>query len=67
MSLTQDKENQKHLRQIDLRSHDLWHEGACRLPADGVDIRIIQLILGHASFTTFFCPAAPRERDQAVA
>jgi len=23
--------------------------GACRLPADGVDIRIIQLMLGHAS------------------
>ena len=25
------------------------HEGACRLLADGVDIRIVQLMLGHAS------------------
>jgi site-specific recombinase XerD len=24
------------------------HEGACRLLADGVDIRMIQLMLGHA-------------------
>ena len=28
---------------------DIRHEGACRLLADGVDIRIIQLMLGHAS------------------
>jgi integrase len=37
------------LERIDLRWHDLRHEGACRLLADGVDIRIIQLMLGHAS------------------
>ena len=41
--------NQEHLRRIDLRWHDLRHEGACRLLAGGVDIRIIQLMLGHAS------------------
>jgi hypothetical protein len=41
--------NQARLRDIDLRWHDLRHEGACRLHADGVDIRIIQLMLGHAS------------------
>src|ERR1700704_4021869 len=41
--------NRQQLQRIDLRWHDLRHEGACRLHADGVDIRIIQLMLGHAS------------------
>ena len=41
--------NRDRLQRIDLRWHDLSHEGACRLLADGVDVRIIQLMLGHAS------------------
>jgi site-specific recombinase XerD len=34
---------------VRLHWHDLRHDGACRFLADGVDIRIIQLMLGHAS------------------
>ena len=40
------------LRDIDLHWHDLRHEGACRLLADGVDIRVVQSILGHSDIKT---------------
>ena len=40
------------LREIDLHWHDLRHDGACRLLADGVEIRVVQLILGHSDIKT---------------
>ena len=42
------------LQHVDLRWHDLRHEGGCLL-ADGVDIRIIHLMLGHASIQLKTC------------
>ena len=41
--------NREQLVAIDLHWHDLRHEGACRLLSDGVDVRHIQLMLGHAT------------------
>jgi site-specific recombinase XerD len=40
------------LRQIDLHWHDLRHEAACRWLAGGLDLRAIQLLLGHADLKT---------------
>ena len=49
------------LAQIDLHWHDLRHEGACRLLAEGVDLRAIQLMLGHADLKA---DTALPERDR---
>ena len=40
---------QKALSEIDLHWHDLRHEGACRLLRGGVNLRTIQLMLGHTT------------------
>jgi integrase len=40
------------LRKIDLHWHDLRHEAACRWLAAGLDLRSIQLLLGHADLKT---------------
>ena len=39
------------IKALDLHWHDLRHEGACRLFRDGVDIRTIQLMLGHTTLS----------------
>ena len=41
--------SRENLDEIDLHWHDLRHEGSCRLLADGVDIRTVQLMLGHST------------------
>jgi hypothetical protein len=40
------------LDKIDLHWHDLRHEAACRWLAGGLDLRAIQLLLGHADLKT---------------
>lgn len=44
--------NRDKLAEIDLRRHDLRHEAACRWLAKGLDLRAIQLLLGHADLKT---------------
>ncbi len=44
--------NRDKLAEIDLHWHDLRHEAACRWLAKGLDLRAIQLLLGHADLKT---------------
>lgn len=44
--------NRDKLAAIDLHWHDLRHEAACRWLARGLDLRAIQLLLGHADLKT---------------
>jgi integrase len=44
--------NREQLGEIDLHWHDLRHEAACRWLAKGLDLRAIQLVLGHADLKT---------------
>jgi integrase len=44
--------NRDQLAEIDLHWHDLRHEAACRWLAKGLDLRAIQLLLGHADLKT---------------
>jgi site-specific recombinase XerD len=44
--------NRDQLVEIDLHWHDLRHEAACRWLAGGLDLRAIQLLLGHAALKT---------------
>ena len=44
--------NREHLADIDLHWHDLRHEAACRWLTSGLDLRAIQLLLGHADLKT---------------
>lgn len=44
--------NRGQLAEIDLHWHDLRHEAACRWLSKGLDLRAIQLLLGHADLKT---------------
>ena len=44
--------HQKPLQTSDLDWHDLRHEAACRWWARGLDLRTIQLLLGHGDLKT---------------
>lgn len=44
--------NREQLAEIDLHWHDLRHEAACRWLSRGLDMRAIQLLLGHADLKT---------------
>ena len=44
--------NREKLAEIDLHWHDLRHEAACRWLAKSLDLRAIQLLLGHADLKT---------------
>jgi integrase len=44
--------NREKLAEIDLHWHDLRHEAACRWWSRGLDLRAIQLLLGHADLKT---------------
>ncbi len=44
--------NHEQLAEIDLHWHDLRHEAACRWLAKGLDLRAIQLLLGHTDLKT---------------
>jgi len=44
--------NRDQLAEIDLHWHDLRHEAACRWLTSGLDLRAIQLLLGHADLKT---------------
>jgi site-specific recombinase XerD len=44
--------NREKLVEIDLHWHDLRDEAACRWWSGGLDLRAIQLLLGHADLKT---------------